>query len=331
MTSFVPPSPVSPLQSPPTESHTSWFTRFAWAVGALIVLGAIAYGAMYFLAPKPEGTIWFSGTEAEGYPAVKMASLAMLDSETVLSFDEVKRGAIVEAVPSPDGTKIAFVANLNEGPQVFVKDGSGLSQISTSVSPKKWVSWSPDGEGVLFSESPRLDPPVSRLLPDAWRIQRVNLADKSATSIGVGTHAVALPGSEVLALTNRGVEAYSPAGAPKLVLASAGKVFSDTAFAVSPGGTMIAWVPSDGSLQVFSRDGSGKIRPVVFQTAIYAETILFSPDGEWLLLAKPELKDDDTHETTLVGFNIAKQKSVPLGSLLERITPFTWTYDAAQN
>ena len=58
---------------------------------------------------------------------------------------------------SPDGTKIAFVSNRNDGVyQVYVMDADGTNQIRLTYGPrrKSHPDWSPDGQKIAFTVYP---------------------------------------------------------------------------------------------------------------------------------------------------------------------------------
>ena len=66
---------------------------------------------------------------------------------------------------SPDGTKIAFISNRNDGVyQVYVMDADGSNQIRLTDGPqrKQGPDWSPDGQKIAFSVAPNFNVGVVR-------------------------------------------------------------------------------------------------------------------------------------------------------------------------
>ena len=73
---------------------------------------------------------------------------------------------------SPNGTKIAFVTNRDDGVfQVYVMDADGSNQIRLTYGPrdKRHPDWSPDGRKIAFTVLPNLD-------DDVW-IRQIDIID----------------------------------------------------------------------------------------------------------------------------------------------------------
>lgn len=93
---------------------------------------------------------------------------------------------------SPDGTRIAFVSNLNGIPQVWtIPTTGGFPTLVTAFDdPVGRVTWSPDGQWLAFSVAPGggLNEQIYIARPDGTELRRLTEGGKENNFIGRWTH-----------------------------------------------------------------------------------------------------------------------------------------------
>src|SRR5438105_2304379 len=93
---------------------------------------------------------------------------------------------------SPDGTRIAFISNLNGVPQVWtVAAQGGWPELVTALDDQVHeVSWSPDGEWLAFSLAPGggMNTQIYLVRPDGTGLRRFTDGGKESNWLGPWTH-----------------------------------------------------------------------------------------------------------------------------------------------
>lgn len=135
----------------------------------------------------------------------------------------ISNGSRIAAVWSPDGTRISFVADLQERPEVFVVDfdGDNLISVSAHRGSDTEPAWSPDGSRLAFVSDRTGKPEVFTVRPDGTDLRQVTstqqpqirtptwldesrLAFVAATGRGFDLWALDLTSGRLRRLTDRG-------------------------------------------------------------------------------------------------------------------------------
>ena len=217
---------------------------------------------------------------------------------------------------SPDGTKIAFISERDEKPQIFLADVRGgepwkLSELKGGVSG---FAWSPDGTWVvaLSADAPSEDEEKRTKAKDDERVadqdqrmthlHRIDVATRETKRLTEGGFTlsdarISPDGNEIVAVRRPTPKADdgsasdivlipSSGGSPKLLFENSG---SDAQPRFSPDGKTIAFLTRDGklprtgtdTLALISRSG-GPIR-TLSPVDLNPGTILWSSDGSSLI------------------------------------------------
>ena len=217
---------------------------------------------------------------------------------------------------SPDGTKLAFISEREEKPQIFLADVRGgepwkLSDLKGGVSG---FGWSPDGSWIaaLSADAPSEDEEKRTKAKDDERVvdqdlrmthlHRIDVATKEAKRLTEGAFSlsdarVSPDGAEIAAVRRPSPKADdgsasdivivpSTGGAPRLLFENSG---ADSSPRYSPDGRTIAFLTRDGklprtgndSIAVIPRAGGAitRLTPIDFNPG----TIFWSSDGATIL------------------------------------------------
>lgn len=188
---------------------------------------------------------------------------------------------VIAAVPNPQGDAVAFLTRTRGSPRTLsIARPDGSQPVTVFTGDVEVPAWSKDGGSVAFAvrEGAVGD------TPEAWIVHRAVKSSGSSLAVGVGYRPYPSAGQETFALSSSGVAALSFSDTqPSIIVASPVPVSTATAFAVSPDGKRVAWIaPADHSLQVFERT-SDRFVPVLLATSTLLQSMVFSPDGEYLL------------------------------------------------
>ena len=218
---------------------------------------------------------------------------------------------------SPDGTKLAFISEREEKPQIFLADVRGgepwkLSELKGGVSG---FAWSPDGAWIaaLSADAPSEDEEKRTKAKDDERVvdqdfrmthlHRIDVATKETKRLTEGAFTLSDPrispdGTEIAAVRRPTPKADdgsasdivvvpSAGGTPKVLFANSG---ADSSPRYSPDGRNIAFLTRDGKLP---RTGTAGIATIpraggaitrLTPVDLNPGTILWSNDGASILL-----------------------------------------------
>jgi len=118
---------------------------------------------------------WFSPVAAAEDLESEVARLAKIGACWAPSF-------------SPDGSRLAFVSNLNGVPQVWIvgTEGGWPRLVTAFDDPVGWVSWSPDGARLAMSLAPGggMNQQIYLVTPDGGEITRITAGGKDNNWLG---------------------------------------------------------------------------------------------------------------------------------------------------
>lgn len=244
----------------------------------LVVLGGILW---YYLASPLTGFVAVTTISEDGSARALRINLEDF-SETAYTFNGNPAATALLAVPSPALDKIIFVTRARNEPRTLsITEADGSQAVTIHSGQVESPSWSPDGGSIAFAVRDEVTEGSGS--PEDWRIFRA-VRNGDLLPVGNGFRPYPSPHQRTFALTNEGISLLSYSDSePSLVIASPVFVPETTPFAVSQSGTRVAWVaPADHSLQVFE-DVNGYFVPVSLSTDIAPQSLVFSPNGRYLL------------------------------------------------
>jgi TolB protein len=195
----------------------------------------------------------------------------------------------VYAAWSPDGKRIVYASDDQNGRGLFLMDADGRNVKRLTHGPDEGATWSPDGKTIVFTHyvnrsatqliAIRVDDPA----PDHARRE---LTDATAFNASA---AWALDGKAIAFDSNRtgaGFRVYrmDPDGKNVRDLSQSDNPRGNTFAAWSPDGKRIAfadWAP-DQTLQIFVMDADGKNKKQLTKEGIFNTYVAWSPDGKTL-------------------------------------------------
>lgn len=242
--------------------------------GSLILVSfvLIAGWAVFFLGPL-RGEVAVTIFDTSGARRAEYLSLSPFGVRLVQS----ENPDVLAAVPAALGARVARIVRTRDESLLVVQDGSVSVPILSTPGALGTPQWSRDGRSIAFTaQTPEGSWRVSRAVPQGDRLD-----------VGEGFRAYPSATQRTVALTEKGIALLSYADTPPVVVVeSPTPVPVTTPFAVSSDGTRVAWIaPADRSLQVFAYD-KGFFVPILLKPAVDAQSIVFSPDGTYLLIAR---------------------------------------------
>ncbi len=291
-----------------------------WGVLALAVVVGGALLLMYLQMPL-QGTVYATSVADDGLRrniSLLLPNLAVTEETIALG----ERVYALARVPSPDGANSAYVVHdLVDGRRVIITAGEVETTVTVFGDVPEIPSWSSDSSTIAFSTLPKLSEEDTGN-PDSWLVVRAVLNGDSLI-VGRGYHPFPSFDGRVFALTSRGVELLTRDGEEgELVIASAAPVHISTPFAVSEDGTRVAWVnPADRSLQVFEHVNE-RFVPLLLKPGVPLHSMVFSPDGKYLLGAFQE-----ENNTTLVSIMVDGGRTRDVGIVAGDVALHAWRYE----
>lgn len=275
----------------------------ALLIGVVVVVVLVGVLIWLFLSSPVRGTLYATLITDGSVSAVDVDLDEMLIVEA--GTKDLSAGAVLARIPDPSGkTTASLVSKGGETRSIVISDGEGRTRTimdGTLEAP----SWSSDGGSIAFSAL--LEGEGAEV--DNWSVVRAVL-NGDFISVGRGFKPHPAHNQRTFALTKEGIVLLSFNGdTPSVVVASPVEVSMSTPFAVSQDGMRVAWVaPADKSLQVFE-NVNGYFIPELVTTKLKPETMVFSPDGEYLL--------GTTHTETMTTLHLVKISSGKVTTISE--------------
>jgi TolB protein len=229
----------------------------------------------------PPGHIVFLSRRLTGSQDIFIARADGSDLRTVTSTPDVEENG---PVISPDGSRIAFWANQDGRPEIFVirSDGTGLTRVTHDTLGDAFPAWSPDGTRLAFTRA-------GGSASDLDGIFIVNADGTGEVQVpGVGPEPELAWSPDGAEIAFNGIASIHVDGTGARTITSRAETQSDPAW--SPDGTRIAYGcvdPVTGSQEicVVNRDGSSDA--FFTQTGPPAGEIqpTWSPDGAFIAFA----------------------------------------------
>ncbi len=260
---------------------------------ALILTGAILFGAFYFLTGEntANGTLYVSAAGQNPVPALYTYSVPNLTEEAppFSSYTEVagiKQREIMRSIVSSNTGVIAYLGKSGRGWEVFVVRNSITNQLTFTNTVKRDLRWSSDFKTLLYSELPIDSSLNGRNRLEDWQVVRLELTGEQ-DELGSGIRPWGLSNGSVISLTSSGIGMLgNSSNEVSTPLISSALFITDTPVAMSLDGARIAWVnPSDRSLQIFERSLQGTYTPILIIPGVSATSLAFNRAGTLLITA----------------------------------------------
>jgi Tol biopolymer transport system component len=267
------------------------------------------YGSIIFVSNR-DGEMSLYKTTPDGIQQARLTTPASKDNSPVLS---------------PDRTRVAFVATVNENMDIYILDLNTLVVTRVTDAPERDASpsWSPNGQQLVF-ESFR-DGNLEIYITNVDGSNQIRLTNDAA---GDSNPVWSPVNNEIAFVSNRfgnsDILLISPNGSVSTLTTSSAP---DSAPAWSPDGSIIAFKISVGDLYnlcMISRDGLNQ-RCLTSIPADYGSPV-WSPDGRWIAVNTNERGGYGINVFNIVDGNILQLSA---GGIEVRGTP-AWSPDGVR-
>ncbi|MEK7063242.1 MAG: hypothetical protein AAB955_00955 [Patescibacteria group bacterium] len=279
------------------------------------VVGIAALLVWYITDDPLRGVVYVTVTDGLSHAAT--ITLPELSTTTL----QVADAALLAQIPSPDGDSTAsLTVSLEEGRGIVVSTSGASRTVVLHGTIPTPPAWAHDSSTFAFAVLPA-ESEGDTGNPATWQVVRA-VANGDSLVLGHGFRPMPAFDDRVYALTERGIELLDFGKVGEIVVASAAPVHTATPFAASPDGTQVAWVnPADRSLQVFEHT-NGFFVPLLFLPGVSPHSIVFSPDGMYLLVAF-----QTETETRLSRIRIDGGSTDAVGVLQGGVALHAWHYE----
>jgi WD40 repeat protein len=305
----------NPLATFPTHGDARVIVS-AVLVGVMLLAGVVWYAWQF----SPHGVVSATLIKPDG--STRAIALNIADfTWSKYSYATDQRAFVLAAVPSPLADKVAFVTRTKDKVMhVSVADPAGNRAVTIAEGEVGIPSWAPDGTSIAVAKLSTDE--ADSGVPDTWSVVRA-VTHGDSLEVGRGFRPYPSPNQRTFALTSQGISLLSYNDTkPNVVVASPTPVPVTTPFAVSLDGARVAWVaPADKSLQIFE-NVNGYFVPLLLKPDLSPDSIVFSPDGKYLLTSS------HTEATTTLSVVAVSGGSVTrVGDVGGFLKLHTWLYE----